>query len=87
MKKLIMDFNRFNKYLRKINNFENWDSPSEIQLSKIELDLIKEYVRKLYDALNSDENTATTVKNDTPKIKEVKIEPQVKIKLLLNLRL
>ena len=82
-----MDLNKFNKYLKKINNFETWDSISEIQLSKIEKDLLKEYIRNMYDAIVSDKDE-THMKLQTKKIKkseptydekkiEVKVEPVV----------
>jgi hypothetical protein len=46
-----MDLKKFRKNLIKINDFDNWEDIPEGKLSRIERDVLLNYIRKLYDAV------------------------------------
>lgn len=48
-----MNIDKFVKNLNKINNFDSWDKPKG-KLTKIEKDILLEYIRKMYKAVYDD---------------------------------
>ena len=71
-----MNIDKFVKNLNKINNFDSWDKPKG-KLTKIEKDILLEYIRKMYKAVYDDsvvveqreEKNVIPVK-ETPKIEK-----------------
>jgi hypothetical protein len=77
-----MNIDKFVKNLNKINNFDNWDKPKG-KLTKIEKDILLEYIRKMYKAVYDDsvvvkerDNKTVLPVEETPiieKVQEVKV--------------
>ncbi len=68
-----MNLKKFNKYLKKVNSLNSIITDNE-DLSTIELDLIKEYVRKMYDSLIDDEEP---IVKKAKKQKKIEIEEPI----------
>ncbi len=68
-----MNLKKFNKYLKKVNSLNSIITDNE-DLSKIELDLIKEYIRKMYDSLIDDEEP---IVKKAKKQKKIEIEEPI----------
>lgn len=76
-----MNIDKFVKNLNKINNFDSWENPKG-NLTKIEKDILLEYIRKMYKAVYDDsvvvkerENKTLLHREETPiieKVQEVK---------------
>ncbi|MBK7096141.1 MAG: hypothetical protein IPH57_14285 [Saprospiraceae bacterium] len=50
-----MNIGKFRKNLKKINKFDDWSDDQEVKLTRIEKDILLEYIRKLYKSV-LDEN-------------------------------
>ncbi len=71
-----MNKSKFKKYLTKINSFETWIDNDE-ELSQIELDLLSDYIKKLYESIIEKKHNKPAEKTPEPKkIIKNKEEPQ-----------
>jgi hypothetical protein len=46
-----MNIEKFRKNLKKISKFDNWENDTNVNLTRIEKDILLEYIRKLYKAV------------------------------------
>ena len=74
-----MNKTKFKKYLKKIKSFEDWIDTDE-QLSAIEIDLLSDYVKKLYEAILDEENEAKTHKTKKKHKQVIISQPEVEEK-------
>lgn len=63
-----MNIGKFRKNLKKINKFDDWSEDQEVKLTRIEKDILLEYIRKLYKAV-LDENLEGTLEEPAKVLK------------------
>jgi hypothetical protein len=78
-----MNIDKFVKNLHKINNFDSWDKPKG-KLTKIEKDILLEYIRKMYKAVFDDSVVVETkeIINLPPVIETQKIVKEQESKVI-----
>jgi len=65
-----MDLKKFRKNLNRINEFDNWSDKPKDKLSRIERDVLLNYIRKLYDAVLNDEKVQIVITDKARYIEE-----------------
>ena len=58
-----MDIDKFKKNLKKIINFNDWSDNEKVKLTRIEKDILLDYIRKLYNSVLKEK---FEIQNDVP---------------------